>query len=34
MIFDDPVTINYGEYVYTFAELSIEELKSVIKRVE
>jgi len=34
MIFDDSVTINDGEYVYTFAELNIEELKSVIKRVE
>ena len=34
MIFDDPVTINDGEYVYTFAELNIEELKSIIKRVE
>lgn len=34
MIIDDPVTINDGEYVYTFAELNIEELKSIIKRVE
>ena len=34
MIFDDSVAINDGEYVYTFAELNIEELKSVIKGVE